>query len=206
MTSAQQSRTGVGLRIQTAYLLLPPSHLGGAAGRRPAGLAGYLSRQNVGSAWLTVARSRSTLALGMALRCVVFHTLTVDGLSVVRYHPGRTLRLQPPHPRDWRVVTRRWGQRATGPGAQPGGLVVALLTGGGRSSSLARWAHTVTQRSQVQIPPPLLLSAGQGPFPVWRGPLRFVRCSKTCSGTGLREAWQRDRGDGVTRDETAWTW
>jgi len=29
----------------------------------------------------------------------------------------------------------------------------------------------ITQRSRVQIPPPLLISAGQGPFPAGRGPL-----------------------------------
>jgi hypothetical protein len=29
----------------------------------------------------------------------------------------------------------------------------------------------ITQRSRVQIPPPLLVSAGQGPFPAGRGPL-----------------------------------
>src|SRR5215469_5792349 len=28
----------------------------------------------------------------------------------------------------------------------------------------------ITQRSRVQIPPPLPVSAGQGPFPVGRGP------------------------------------
>ena len=27
----------------------------------------------------------------------------------------------------------------------------------------------ITQRSRVQIPPPLLVSAGQGPFPAGRG-------------------------------------
>jgi len=70
---------------------VPRRYLPGVAGRRPAGLIGDLSRVNAGSVWLTVARSRSMLALGMALRCDVLHTLTVDGLSVVRYQAGTVL-------------------------------------------------------------------------------------------------------------------
>ncbi len=47
----------------------------------------------------------------------------------------------------------------------------------------------ITQRSRVQIPPPLLISAGQGH-----------------QQQPSAAAWQRDGGDGVARDETAWTW
>jgi hypothetical protein len=36
--------------------------------------------------------------------------------------------------------------------------------------------------------------------------LRIGHCSKTCSSNTLRAAWRRDGGDGVTQDETAWTW
>ena len=65
----------------------------------------------------------------------------------------------------------------------------------------------ITQRSRVQIPPPLLVSAGQGPFPAGRGPFA---CSgtvvKRVAATVLRAARQRDGGDGMARDETAWTW
>src|SRR5207344_2453808 len=61
----------------------------------------------------------------------------------------------------------------------------------------------ITQRSRVQIPPPLLVSAGRGPLQVGRGPLRFGCCSKTCSTAGSGAARRRD---GMTRDETAWTW
>jgi len=68
---------------------LTPSHIPGVAGRRPRGLTGHLTSLNGGSAWLAVACCRSTLALRMALRCDVLHTLTVDGLSVARYQPDR---------------------------------------------------------------------------------------------------------------------
>ena len=65
----------------------------------------------------------------------------------------------------------------------------------------------ITQRSRVQIPPPLLVSAGQGPFP---GRERAFCVSgtvvKRAAATALRAARQRDGGDGVARDETAWTW
>jgi hypothetical protein len=44
----------------------------------------------------------------------------------------------------------------------------------------------ITQRSRVQIPPPLLVSAAQGPFRQGEGPLRFACCSKTCSTIGAR--------------------
>ena len=63
----------------------------------------------------------------------------------------------------------------------------------------------ITQRSRVQIPPPLLVSAGQGPFLSGKGPFRVRHRSKDVVGAGLRAAWQRDGGDGATRDETAWT-
>jgi hypothetical protein len=65
----------------------------------------------------------------------------------------------------------------------------------------------ITQRSRVQIPPPLLISAGQGHFPI-RGRAFCVPGTvvRNVVGTGLRAAWQRDGGDGVIRDETAWTW
>ena len=60
----------------------------------------------------------------------------------------------------------------------------------------------ITQRSQVQILPPLLVSAGQGPFPAGEGLLRVGRCSKSCGSDGASCARRRDR---MTRDETAWT-
>ena len=65
----------------------------------------------------------------------------------------------------------------------------------------------ITQRSRVQIPPPLLISAGQGPFPMGeRASCVPGAAVRRVVGTTLRAAWQRDGGDGVTRDETAWTW
>ena len=46
---------------------LDPSHLPGIAGCGSTGLTGHLTRLNICSAWLAVARSLSSLALGMAL-------------------------------------------------------------------------------------------------------------------------------------------
>jgi hypothetical protein len=61
----------------------------------------------------------------------------------------------------------------------------------------------ITQRSRVQIPPPLLFSAGQGPFSAGRGPFAFGRCSKTCSSNSLPRGPAARQG---RRDETACTW
>ena len=76
---------------------------------------------------------------------------------------------------------------------------------------LRRWETRVvvliTQRSRVQIPPPLLVFRRSGPFPgrerAFCVPGTVV---KHVVGAGLRAARQRDGGDEVTRDETAWTW
>jgi hypothetical protein len=64
----------------------------------------------------------------------------------------------------------------------------------------------ITQRSRVQIPPPLLISAGQGPFPIRKRAWHFRRVAKYVAATRFRAPRQRDGGDGVLRDETAWTW
>jgi hypothetical protein len=75
---------------------------------------------------------------------------------------------------------------------------------------LRRWETRVvaliTQRSRVQIPPPLLVSAVQGPFPIRRGAFCVPgTVVKGVVGAGLRAAWQRDGGDTAIRDEPAWT-
>jgi hypothetical protein len=64
----------------------------------------------------------------------------------------------------------------------------------------------ITQRSRVQIPPPLLISAGQGPFPTRRRAFCVPgTVVKRLVGAALRAASRRDGGDEVTRDETTWT-
>jgi hypothetical protein len=56
----------------------------------------------------------------------------------------------------------------------------------------------ITQRSRVQIPPPLLISASQGPFPAGRGPVRAGHCCKTCSSNGT------PRGPAARRGRWGW--
>src|SRR5215472_16096693 len=56
----------------------------------------------------------------------------------------------------------------------------------------------ITQRSRVQIPPPLLVTAGQGPFPTWERAFCMPgTVARRVAETGLRAARQRDGGDGV---------
>jgi len=62
----------------------------------------------------------------------------------------------------------------------------------------------ITQRSQVQILPPLPISAGQRPFS--DGERAFCAPGAVVKGVvraGLRAAW---RQDGMTRDKTTRTW
>ena len=60
----------------------------------------------------------------------------------------------------------------------------------------------ITQRSRVQIPPPLLISAGQGPFLSGRGPLRDRECDQrkvlvryAAAGQVRRAGTQRDSAE-----------
>src|SRR5713226_1783219 len=66
----------------------------------------------------------------------------------------------------------------------------------------------ITQRSEVQILPPLLTNFRRSrPFPSRERAFAFPGAVvKRVAATGLRAARPRDRGDGVARDETAWTW
>ena len=63
----------------------------------------------------------------------------------------------------------------------------------------------ITQRSRVQIPPPLLNQQVKALSYHGKGLLRTGRCSKMCSGNRAPGGLAANRGDGVTRDETAWT-
>jgi hypothetical protein len=59
------------------------------------------------------------------------------------------------------------------------------------------WTGTgflIPQRSRVQLPPPLIVSAGQDPFLSGRGPLRFWCCSKTCNGSKAPRGLAARRG------------
>src|SRR5436190_9092509 len=56
-------------------------------------------------------------------------------------------------------------------------------------------------------PPPATSFRRSGPFP--SGERAFCvpgAVVRNVAATGLSAAWQRDGGDGATRDETAWTW
>ena len=64
----------------------------------------------------------------------------------------------------------------------------------------------ITQRSRVQIPPPLLVSQVKALSQQGEGLCVSGTVVKRVAATALRAARQRDGGDGVTRDETAWTW
>jgi hypothetical protein len=66
----------------------------------------------------------------------------------------------------------------------------------------------ITQRSRVQIPPPLLTSFRRSrPFPIRERAFCVPDAvAKRVAAAVLHAALQGDRGDGVTRDETAWTW
>ena len=78
-------------------------------------------------------------------------------------------------------------------------------TDAGWSSSVARWAHNPEVGGSN--PPPATSFRSSGPFP--SGERAFCMPGtvvKGVVGAGLHTAWQRDEGDGVTRDETAWTW
>ena len=56
-------------------------------------------------------------------------------------------------------------------------------------------------------PPPATSFRSSRPFPIRERAFCASRTVvKGVVGAGLRAAWQRDGGDGVTRDETAWTW
>jgi hypothetical protein len=75
----------------------------------------------------------------------------------------------------------------------------------GWSSSVARWAHNPEVAGSN--PAPATSFRRSGPFP---GRERAFCVSgtvvKRVAATALRAARQRGGGDGVTRDETAWTW
>ena len=56
-------------------------------------------------------------------------------------------------------------------------------------------------------PPPATSFRRSGPFPITERAFCASRTVvKGVVGAGLRAARRRDGGDGVTRDETAWTW
>src|SRR5690348_18353545 len=73
------------------------------------------------------------------------------------------------------VVETPWTGGASRDAVRHRGAVSSADAGLPRLSE-SLWTGTgllMTQRSRVQIPPPLLISAGQGPFPAGGGPLRF---------------------------------
>jgi hypothetical protein len=53
----------------------------------------------------------------------------------------------------------------------------------------------ITQRSRVQIPPPLLVSTAQGPFSLGRGPLRITACDRSTGRCGGDELLVWDPAD-----------
>jgi hypothetical protein len=70
------------------------------------------------------------------------------------------------------VVETSWTGSATRDAVRHRGAASSAHAGlhGCGESSWTGAGLLITQRSRVQIPPPLLVSAGQGPFPAGRGP------------------------------------
>jgi hypothetical protein len=104
------------------------------------------------------------------------------------------------------------GQAETGETQKAGdGLAPYVCRGQYGDLRLPETAEThvvwlITQRSRVQIPSPLLVSAAQRPFPSKEG--AFCVPGAVVSrvvATGLDAAWPRDGRRGMTRNETAGT-
>src|SRR6516165_10663611 len=70
-------------------------------------------------------------------------------------------------------------------------------------------AHRMAHNPEVagSNPAPATSFRRPGPFPSReRASCVSAAVVKRVVASGLRAAWRRDGGDGVTRDETAWTW
>ena len=95
-------------------------------------------------------------------------------------HPGRLARTEGSCGVVADVVETPWTGSETRDVARHYSASSSAHAGLGRRSD-PPWMGTgllITQRSRVQIPPPLLVPAGQGPFLTGRGPLRDRECDQ----------------------------
>jgi hypothetical protein len=130
-------------------------------------------------------------------------------MAVLDRHPGRLARADGGLGVAACVAETPWTGRAARDGGRRRGFLGRANAGlRGLAGPWTTVVCLITQRSRVQIPPPLPASfrrswplpSEEGAFCVPGAVVRHV------VATGLRAAWRRDGGDGVTRDETAWMW
>ena len=87
----------------------------------------------------------------------------------------------------------------------PDCLVRETLWNAGDRGDTCRMAHNPEVAGSN--PAPATSFRRSGPFPSRERAFCVPSAvARRVAGAGLRAAWQRDGGDGVTRDEVAWTW